>query len=142
MKLSWTAVAVLACAVSALAAARSDRPAAVPPVTEKMRPIPWDPAPLPKVEIPADRPRIWFRAAQVPELRKRRQTTCAAAFEQIKQSVATVEGKSSSQAFNLAFLYQMAHRFCSDREEFQRRMEVGREFFHGPQELEASDAPE
>ena len=56
--------------------------AAPPPVTEKMRPIPWDPAPLPKVEIPADRPRIWFTAAQVPELRKRCRTTCRAGLRE------------------------------------------------------------
>jgi len=46
MRLSWRAVAVVACAaVSARAAAQSGRPAAVPPVTEKMQPIARDPAP-------------------------------------------------------------------------------------------------
>lgn len=80
--------------------------AAAPAVDKKYRPIPWDPAPLPEVAVRAERPRIWFTRAQVPELRKRCQTSCREAFAGVQAHLAETK-EPRLMAFDLAFLYQM-----------------------------------
>ena len=74
---------------------------------EPPRPIDFDPAPLPAVTIPAERPRIWFTAADVPDLRKRCQTTHKSEFNSILKNLDRGGGRPGILAFNLAFLYQM-----------------------------------
>jgi len=75
---------------------------------EPPRPIVWDPVPLPEVRLPAEHPRIWFTAADLPELRKRCQTTHAAQLNMIRNASEKDPRSAGVRAFNLAFLYQMS----------------------------------
>ncbi|MBM4044885.1 MAG: hypothetical protein FJ279_07215, partial [Planctomycetes bacterium] len=97
------ALLVLAFSLSVASAARAEGKA-----SDKARQlVDFDPAPLPAVRLPATRPRVWFAATDLPELRKRCQTTHKAHLDRIRQGVEDGNRRPGSRAFDLAFLYQM-----------------------------------
>jgi hypothetical protein len=75
-------------------------------VKEPPRMIDYDPAPLPEVHLPAARPRIWFTAAELLELRKRCQSTHQN-YLNLVVNAAQGHPRPAIRAFNLAFLYQI-----------------------------------
>jgi hypothetical protein len=70
-------------------------------------PVDYDPAPLPKIDLPAEHPRIWFTAAEGPPLRRRCQTSLAGCIEQMRQLADDVKRKPCDRACDLAMVYQM-----------------------------------
>ncbi|MCX7047562.1 MAG: heparinase II/III family protein [Candidatus Sumerlaeota bacterium] len=71
------------------------------------RPVDYDPAPLPVAPLPAQHPRIWFTAAEAPELRRRCQGAAKGSLDQIRRQSEDTRRSSLERAFDLAFLYQM-----------------------------------
>ena len=67
----------------------------------------YDPAPLPHVQLPAEHPRVWFTAKDLPELRRRCQTTHKSYFDAIIDRGIQDGGQPGIRPFNLAFLYQI-----------------------------------
>jgi hypothetical protein len=78
---------------------------AIPP--RPPRPVDYDPTPLPKIELSAKHPRIWFSAADVPAMRERCRGPQAAVLERAKRQAEDLQQSDLSRAVGLAFLYQM-----------------------------------